>query len=257
MSLRTIHVSRDHRDSRMMASRRMERLNALNTVSRTRSSVRSDSSTVHDNVGIDVHTSLSAGVRRNGRRRSKTRDTVGWQTVSCSGWCEECTSTVRSSRGIVSWADVMSERVSTSLDEPFIVGWELSLRGVVAEWVSSALRHVVRDVLLLLVMHRVYGVVRVLLRMMLRVLGVLRMSVHHHRVVLLLLVMHRMVLRGMVLSWVVNGLLLNEDLLVVLTSRAWVSACCTGCWWSSVRRVRTWSPVIEVFVFFDVHQART
>jgi hypothetical protein len=163
---------------------------------------------------------------------------------------------VRSSGRVVSCRNVMSERDFTSLDKAFVVGWGLGLGGVVAEGMTSSLRHVVRD-MLLLVMHRVLlrvsGMSSVMLRMSVKMS--LRMTVHHYRMLLLLLT----IVRGVVLRAcsVVNVLLLNEDFFVVLTSRVRISACRTGCWWSSMRRMRSWTPIVEAIVFLDVHQTRT
>jgi hypothetical protein len=139
----------------------------------------------------------------------------------------------------------MSEGVSTRLDKrPFVVGWELGLgwpmggrRMDVLQLETCGVGRAVAagDTSRMLLRVRMV----VLLRMVLSVR--VRMPTAHHHCVLLLLMemMCGVVLRSVVLSRVVNGLLVHKDLLVVLTSRAWVSTCCTGCWWSSKRRVRS------------------
>lgn len=134
----------------------------------------------------------------------------------------------------------MREWIPGVLVASFFVSELTGLRGVVAEGMST-LRHMVRmlDVLLLMVrMHRVLRVLSV-------VLGV---TVHHHAL-----------MNSGVVSVVcrVDGWLSDKHLLVVLASWAWVSTCATWRRRSTVRGVRTWTPVVEVFVFFNVHQTCT
>lgn len=100
--------------------------------------------------------------------------------------------------------------------------------------------------LLLLLLH-VVGMLLLDVLLWVMVHGVLRMvpmvSVHHHA-----LVMHRVLLLLLVR---VDRSLGDEDLIVVLASRV---TTCMRRWGSTVRRRRSWSPVVQVLVFLDVHE---